>query len=134
MDIFQVIKQFPTQKSCIRYLEKVRWRNKPTCPYCGVFKPKPTPMPKEMRHHCNSCNKSFSVTVGTIFHNTNLPLQKWFLAISLIISAKKGVSARQLARHLHVQRNTAWRMGMKIREAMTQKHQKELLSGIVELD
>lgn len=93
MDIFQIMKEFPTQKSCIRYLEKVRWRNKPTCPYCGTLKPKPTKMPKEQRWHCNSCNKSFSVTVDTIFHHTHLPLQKWFLAISLIINAKKGISA-----------------------------------------
>lgn len=127
------MKEFPTQKSCIRYLEKVRWRNKPCCPYCGVFKPKPTKMPREQRYHCNSCNKSFSVTVGTIFHGSNLPLQKWFLAISLMLNAKKGISARQLARHLHVQRNTAWRISMKIRDAM-QCQERNLLTGIVEMD
>lgn len=132
MDIFQVFKQFPTQKSCIRYLERIRWRNKPLCPYCGSFKQ--SKMPKELRYHCNGCNKSYSVTVGTIFHQTHLPLQKWFLAVSLIISAKKRISARQLAGHLHVNKNTAWRISMKIREVMSGKEQRELLQGLVEMD
>ena len=134
MDIFQVLKDFSTKKKCIAYLEKVRWRNKPTCPYCGTQEPKPTPMPKEQRYHCNSCNKSFSVTVGTIFHQSHLPLQKWFVAISLILNAKKGVSARQLSRHLNVNKNTAWRISMQIRKAMQGREQAKLLQGIVEMD
>jgi hypothetical protein len=72
------------------------------------------------------------VTVNTIFHHTHLPLQKWFLAISLILNAKKGLSARQLARDLKVNKNTAWFMGMRIRNAMFE--QGELLRGIVEMD
>jgi transposase-like protein len=89
-------------------------------------------MPKEKRYHCNNCNTSYSVTVGTIFHKTHLDLQKWFLAISLILNAKKGMSARQLARDLEVNRNTAWYMGMRIRKAMFED--KDLLQGIVEMD
>ncbi len=131
MDIFKIFEQFPTQKSCIRYLEKVRWGTTPACPHCGSINV--YPMPKELRHHCNDCRVSFSVTVNTIFHHTHLPLQKWFLAISLIINAKKGISARQLGRHLHVNRNTAWRISMQIREAM-QDDGNELLQGIVEMD
>lgn len=134
MDIFQALKDFSTRKKCIQYLEKVRWHNKPVCPYCGTLKPKPTPVPREQRYHCNSCNTSFSVTVDTIFHNTNLPLQKWFLALSLILNAKKGISSRQLARHLKVQRNTAWRVSMKIRQAMQSTEQNQLLTGIIEMD
>jgi transposase-like protein len=63
-----------------------------------------------------------------------LPLQKWFLAISLILNAKKGLSALQLSRDLEVNKNTAWRMGMQIRKAMSQMDQRELLTGIVEMD
>ena len=69
---------------------------------------------------------------GTIFHNTRLPLQKWFLAISIILNAKKGVASRQLARDIEVTKDTAWRMQMQIRKAMGQY--KELLRGIVEMD
>jgi len=132
MNIIEVFKKFPTQQDCISYLEKVRWGGVPKCPYCGSDNS--TPLPKEQRHHCNNCNTSYSVTVGTIFHRTHLPLQKWFLAISLILNAKKGISARQLARNLDVHRNTAWRISMKVREAMSQKHQRELLTGMVEMD
>lgn len=134
MDIIEIFERFPTQKACLQYLEKVKWKGEPVCPYCGTFKPKPTPMTKEHRYHCNSCNTSFSVTVRTIFHKTHLPIQKWFLAISLILNAKKGISARQLARHLKVNRNTAWRISMKIREAMFEPEQRNLLSGLVEMD
>lgn len=132
MNIIQVFEQFPTQESCINYLESVRWANGVTCPYCGSSNNYNLNSESRTRHHCNACQKSFSVTVGTIFHDTKLPIQKWFLAITLIINAKKGVSARQLARDLKVNKDTAWRIGMKIREAM--KADPELLTGIVEMD
>lgn len=132
MDIFEVFARFPKQEDCIAYLEKVRWQGEPRCPYCKSRKK--TPLPKEHRYHCNSCNTSYGVTVKTIFHKTRLPLQKWLLAVSLILSAKKGISARQLARHLKVNRNTAWRIAMQIRYAMTQQEQRNMLSGIVEMD
>ena len=87
-------------------------------------------MVKEHRHHCNACNTSFGVTVHTIFHKTKLDLQKWFLAISLVLNAKKGVSARQLARDIEVNKNTAWFVLMRIRKAM--REDGDLLEGIVE--
>lgn len=130
MNIIQIFKKFPTENDCIAHIEKVRWDGKVICPYCTSNRI--TPLPSEQRHHCNACNTSFSATVGTIFHHTHLPLQKWFLALSLVLNAKKGISARQLARDLEVNKNTAWSMGMRIREAMVQ--QGSLLSGIVEMD
>jgi len=89
-------------------------------------------MKDSARYHCNVCNTSFSVTVGTIFHKTHVDLQKWFLAISMMINALKGISARQLARDLEVNKNTAWYMGMRIRQAMLTNG--DLLRGIVEMD
>ncbi len=130
MDLEKIYKQFPTQESCIFYLEKVRWSEHPVCPYCKSVNA--TPAANELRHHCNNCNTSFSVTVGTIFHHTHLPMQKWFLATSLTLNAKKGLSARQMARELDVNKNTAWRMAMQIRRAMSEREQRELLVGIVE--
>jgi transposase-like protein len=132
MDIVRIYEIFPTQNDCIDHLETVRWRNKPQCPYCKSTNT--TPLPKEKRHHCNNCNTSFSVTVGTIFHHTHLPLQKWFLATTLILNAKKGISSRQLSRDLHVNKDTAWRISMKIRDAMREREQRNLLTGIVEAD
>jgi transposase-like protein len=130
MNIIQIYKQFPTEKDCIQHLETVRWHGTPTCPYCKSGRA--TPVPKEQRYHCNNCKTSFSVTVGTIFHHTHLDLQKWFLALSLVLNAKKGVSSRQLARDLEVSKDTAWSMQMRIRDAMIE--QGELLSGMIEMD
>ncbi|MBZ5520835.1 MAG: IS1595 family transposase [Acidobacteriia bacterium] len=130
MNIISIYKKFPTETDCIAHIENVRWRGIPTCPYCKATRT--TPIKSEQRHHCNSCNTTFSVTVDTIFHHTHLPLQKWFLAISLVLNAKKGLSARQLARDLEVNKNTGWYMGMRIRNAMFE--QGELLKGIVEMD
>lgn len=78
----------------------------PTCPYCKSTKPHSTPA--ELRHFCHTCKTSYRVTIGTIFHDTRLPLQKWFLATALILNAKKGISSRQLARDIEVHKNTAW--------------------------
>jgi len=132
MNIVEIFAKFPTQEDCISYLEDVRWNGKPVCPYCNSLKV--TVVKNENRYHCNHCNASFSVTVGTIFHDTRLPLQKWFLALSLMLNAKKGISARQLARDLDVNKNTGWYLAMRIRKAMTQTNERELLLGVVEMD
>ena len=132
MNIDTIYEIFSTNDDCIAHLEKVRWGNRPSCTYC--LSQNITPMPNEKRHHCNNCNTSFSVTVGTIFHHTHLPLQKWFLAVAIILNAKKGLSARQLGYDLKVNKDTAWRMAMNIRQAMTQSEQRQLLTGIIEAD
>ena len=130
MNIIQVFERFPTQQDCIAHLEAARWGDKPSCPYCGSL----NTAPNQHRHRCYDCKTSFSVTVGTIFHHTHMPLQKWFLAIMLMLNAKKGLSALQLSRDLDVNKNTAWRITMQIRKAMTQAEQRGLLTGIVEMD
>lgn len=130
MNIISTIKKFPNQESCIAYLEQARWNGKPVCPYCNSDNT--NHLVKENRHHCNGCRKSFSATVGTIFHDSRLPLQKWFLAIALILNAKKGISSRQMARDLDLPVKTAWSINHRIRKAM--KQDSGLLSGIVEMD
>lgn len=132
MNIIQVFQQLPTQEDCVKHLESARWPDGPICPYCASRNNGENK--KELRHYCNNCKTSFSVTVGTIFHRTHLPLQKWFLAIALILNAKKDISALQLSRDLEVNKNTAWRMSMQIRKAMSQTKQRELLTGVVEMD
>lgn len=130
MNITEIYKQFPTQEACITHLEKVRWAGEPTCPYC--FETQAAKEKSQNRYHCNACNRSFSVTVNTIFHDTKLPLQKWFLAIMLMLNAKKGISAKQLERDLDVTYKTAWYMAMRIRRAMLDDG--EMLRGIIEID
>ena len=130
MNLIEIFNKFKTQEDCITHLENARWEGCPVCPYCQSVKT--TPLIHELRHHCNACNTHFSVTVNTIFHNTKLPLQKWFLAMTLILNAKKGVSSRQLARDLEVNKDTAWSMQMRIRNAMTDDG--KWMKGIVEMD
>ncbi len=133
MNIIQIFEWFPDQESCVAHLEAARWKGEPKCPYCGSANTAPSNDARR-RHRCYDCKTSFSVTVGTIFHRTHLPLQKWFLAIMLMLNAKKGLSALQLSRDLDVNKNTAWRIAMQIKRAMTQAEHRLLLAGIVEMD
>lgn len=130
MNIIEVYRKFPNKEACLKHLEAVRWPLKVACPYCKSIRV--TPTKNDFRHHCNNCNTSFSVTVKTIFHNSKLDLQKWFLAISLVLNAKKGLSARQLGRDLEVTKDTGWFMAMRIRRAM--EEQGDLLKGLIEMD
>lgn len=132
MNIIEVFKKFPDQDTCLSYLEQVRWGNKPVCPYCKSDNTYKLDGENRHRHHCNGCHRSFRVTVGTIFHRTHLPLQKWFLAITLMLNAKKGISSRQLARDLDVHPESAWRISHQIRKAMGSHP--DLLQGIIEMD
>lgn len=128
MNIVQLYKTFPTQDDCRNHIEAIRWGGKPTCPYCNSNRVSPL----GQRYHCNACNTSFSGTVRTIFHKSKIDLQRWFLAIALVLNARKGISARQLARDIEVNKNTGWLMLMRIRKAM--RDQGSLLAGIVEVD
>jgi transposase-like protein len=129
MDLIYITKHLNTQRKCVKYLEKKRWNGIPTCPYCSSQRSGA----KGLRHNCLDCTNSYSVKVGTVFESSNLPLMKWFMAISLILSAKKGISSMQLSRDISVNKNTAWLLQMKIRNAMS-KGDLEQLGGIIEAD
>ncbi|MBE7441803.1 MAG: IS1595 family transposase [Flavobacteriales bacterium] len=130
MNIHEIYKTFPTQKDCLNHLEYLRWKDEPVCVNCGSTNV--TKFKSELRWHCNDENKSFSVLKDTIFEGTRLPLQKWFYAIHLMLSAKKGLSAMQLSRNLDVSWNTAWYTSMRIRCAM--QDQSYILEGIIQSD
>jgi transposase-like protein len=139
MKLIDVHKQFQTDDQCLDYIEKMRWPNgEMCCVHCGeigrVSKiTRETGKNKRTRiYQCLACGKQFSATSGTIFNDTHLPLTKWFLAIALICEAKKGVSAKQLERHLGVNYRTAWHLAHRIREAMQEGA--SLLTGVVEVD
>ncbi len=130
MNILETSRRYSTKKKCIKHLEQIRWGDNRICPYCGSTKS--SSRSNENRYQCNSCNRAYSVTVGTIFHDSNLSLPKWYLAISLILNAKKGISSRQLARDLGINKNTAWYLQMRLRKAM--HYDDSILTGIVEAD
>jgi len=130
MELIKISEKLNTQAKCMAYLEHHRWPDMPICPYCNSNKS--SRKTQEFRHTCHNCKRSFSVLVGTLFESTKLPITKWFFAIHLITNAKKGISSLQLARDLHVNKNTAWFLQKRIRQAM--KDEDCILSGMVEID
>jgi transposase-like protein len=136
MNIVSIYKKFPTDLDCIKHLEKIHWKDGVFCAYCGstkTSKHNTTTLDTRSgrRFQCQDCKKSFSVTVGTIFHRTHLDLRKWFWMISMMINTKKGISACQVARELEIRRPTVWALMHKIRKALATE-QDELLRGIFE--
>jgi transposase-like protein len=115
----RVYHRFPSRLDCIRRLEQVRWGASPVCPYCNGIGS--SALPKEGRHHCKRCQTTYSVMVGTVFHNSKLDLRKWFACISIILAERKPVSVRTLAKQLSVNKKTAWQMSARIRSAMPEQ-------------
>ncbi len=141
MNLIDIYSQFKTNEQCLEYWEKVRWPNGPRCTTCGNDKVSVITRQsasKNKRAHVfaclePTCRLQFSATSGTIFHDSHLPLTKWFVAIALIVDAKKGISAKQLQRHLKVSYGTAWHLAHRIRKAM-EENDGSFLTGTVEVD
>lgn len=135
MNLFEVIEKFPDQQACITHLEKLRWNDKTVCVHCGserVGKRNETKQGRIGLWNCYNCESPFKVTHDTLFYSTRIALQKWFVAIALIVNAKKSMSSYQLARDLSLNQKTAWFMVTRIRIEMAKD--KVLLQGVVEAD
>lgn len=112
---------FSDAEKAREHLEAVNWPEGPFCPHCGETENVTRLQGKSHRPgliQCNSCGGNFTVTVGTVFERSKVPLNKWMLATYLIASSKKGISAHQIHRMLGVTYKTAWFMMHRIREAM----------------
>ena len=132
--IISLTSYFNSDTKCKEAIVESRWgvgdEQDVVCPYCGKHHCK---LSKNGRFHCTECNKNFSCLVGTIFENTKLPLIKWFVAMYLISSHKKGISSHQLSRDLSITQSTAWYMLQKIRLLYPQSDA-EAFGGTVECD
>ena len=129
MNLIKLTDQFHSEERCREYLESLRWPNGVACPRCGDMKC----YSDADQWDCDSCGYTFSVTAGTMLHDTHLPLRKWFMAVYLMIESKKGMSALQLQRTLDVAYRTAWYLSHRIRKSMVDAYPFPL-SGIVEID
>jgi transposase-like protein len=123
------------------YLEQLRWPNSAICPHCnsvGAYKLQPKADSKRPVRKgvwkCKACRKQFTVTVGTIFEDSHIPIHQWLSAIQFLCASKKGMSAHQLHRMLNITYKSAWFMAHRIRYAMGQPPLTEKLQGIVEAD
>lgn len=129
-NLTQFITHFSDEKVCRQYFEQIRFQEGDFCPHCGH---------KEImrfadakRYRCHSCKQDFTIKTGTLFGESKIPLQKWFIAIYLLTTSKKGISSIELSSHVGVSQKTAWFMDMRIREAL--KQNKGKLFGTTEVD
>ncbi|AWI26815.1 IS1595 family transposase [Flavobacterium pallidum] len=129
--LFQLLDYFTTEEKCEQHLAVIRWNGEPTCAYCESTKVSKLGG-KTNRYKCYGCKKQFGVKVGTIFHDSKVSLRKWFVAIYLITTNKKGISSHQLARHIQVTQKSAWFILQRVREVYNDKP--EVFTSTVEID
>lgn len=131
MNLVKLIEQFSNEERAREHLTDLRWPEGVICPRCeGV---KVSPIKDRPQYCCNDCEYQFSVTSGTIFNDSHLPLWKWFLAVYLMTESKKGISACQMQRTLDVAYRTAWFLCHRIRSAIKEVNPVPL-KGTVEVD
>jgi len=132
-NLIEITQYFSDRQICIDYLTQIRWKGNVTCTHCGhgkVYELKG----ENKRYKCAACRKQFSVIKGTIFENSPIPLQKWFIATYLLLSHKKGISSCQLAKDISVSQKTAWFMLHRIRFAVQTQSFEMPATAIVECD
>lgn len=132
--ILEFQNHFNTEEKCREFLEAQRWNGTPACPHCGsVNVHRFATNHKIFKCREKECRQKFSVTVGTIYENSKLPLTKWFLATYILAVHSKGISSLQLASWLGITQKSAWHLNHRIRQMLTD-NAPELLGGIVEVD
>lgn len=134
IDLCELMELYGDEQSCRNYLEHLRWPHGVRCPKCHGEKI--SSILKRDQYNCDteSCRYQFSVTADTQFHDTHLPLVKWFLATFLICQSRKGMSANQLKRMLRINYRTAWYLCHRIRDAMKASADRPKLGGTIEVD
>src|SRR5271157_3644217 len=121
----EMLELLPDDKSCREYLEKMRWNGEPICPHCGSQNKEHYKLMIKGEfnglYKCKDCRERFTVTVGTMFEGSHISLRKWFIAIYIFNSHKKGISSIQLHKDLGVTQKSAWFMLHRIRENFSDK-------------
>jgi transposase-like protein len=132
--IIEFQNHFNSDEKCRGYLEQQRWNGVPACPHCGSTNVHRF-VNNNKTFNCREkeCHQNFTVTVGTIYENTKLPLTKWFLATYILAVHSKGISSLQLASWLGISQKSAWHLNHRIRKMLTD-NAPELLDGICEVD
>lgn len=131
MTLFELLERFPTDEDCRQHLISVRWPGGVQCPKCKCERV--SELPKRRQWTCLGCRYRFSATSGTIFHQSHIGLKKWFMAIFILLNAKKSKSSLEMNREVKISQECCWHMCHRIREAMREDGT-ELFSGIVQMD
>jgi transposase-like protein len=124
--------RFDTNEKCQAFLMEIRWNGIPTCNACGNHHMNYYLKTRRV-YKCSECYKQFSITQGTIFEKSKIPLTKWFLAIYIFTTMKRGISSCQLAKMLTIQQRSAWFILQRLRLALKDENE-NILNGIVEAD
>ena len=135
--LFDMMEAFPTEQHAIDHLRAIRWGEKDEhayCPYCGSTRVMHFKDGKNHKCKEKECRKRFSIKVGTIFADSKVPLRKWFMAVWLLTSHKKGIASTQLAKDIKVTQKTAWFMLHRLRHAAETKSFNAPLDGDIEVD
>jgi transposase-like protein len=132
MTLPEITEMFSTDDKCRELLERLRWPNAPECPRCHTQKVVRL-VTSDKLLYCAECDYQFTVTAGTIFHDSHLPLSKWFMVTLLLCEARKGISANQIKRTVGMSYKTAWYLCHRIRAAMKEA-ERPMLDGTVEMD
>lgn len=130
--LFQMMAAFPDEKAAIDHLTALRWKSGAYCPHCGSTKV--YHFSDARNHKCGICRKRFSIRVGTIFEDSKIELRKWFMAIWLVTSHKKGIASTQLAKDIGVTQKSAWFMLHRLRHAAQTQSFNRPLAGEIEAD
>lgn len=130
--LIDLMLKFPDDLTARKHYEKVRWNDVPVCPYCACANAYRYNDGK--RFKCRDCQTQFTVKTGTIFEGSNIPMNKWFIAIYLFFSHKKGESSYQLAKDLNLTQKTAWFMTHRLRHAVESKSFEVAVNGIAQVD
>lgn len=131
MTILDIQNVFDTDTKCRELLCRLRWPKGPECPRCkGTAVELAT---DKQLFYCKKCDYQFTVTAGTVFNDSHLPLNTWFTAVLLLVEARKGFSANQMKRTLGVSYKTAWYLCHRIRAAM-REIERPMLDVVVEMD
>src|SRR5256712_2020731 len=132
MTLPEITEMFSTDEKCRELLERLRWPNGPECPRCHTQKVVRL-VTSDKLLYCAECDYQFTVTSGTIFHDSHLALSKWFMVTLLLCEARKGISANQIKRTVGMSYKTAWYLCHRIRAAMKEA-ELPMLDGTVEMD
>lgn len=133
--LIELFRAFPDEQSAIDHFTAIRWANGKFCPLCGnADDAKIGKLAGTNTHKCYACRKRFSIKVGTIFHDSKLPLRTWFAAIWMLTNHPKGIASTTLAKDLGITQKSAWFVLHRLRYAAMTKSFNAPLSGQIEVD
>jgi transposase-like protein len=141
LNLVTLAQKYSDEDKARQLLESLLWPDGPVCPHCknhkekAIYKlnPKEGSKTRKGLYKCGACRKQFTVTVGTVFEDSHIPISKWMMAFFILCSSKKSISALQLSRMLNLGYQAAWFMAHRLRFAFTDDGKKKL-KGVVEID